>query len=205
MTESAVCLFLGGSGGGTFPAPCNCDDPSLISTSGSASPSPLPTAGRFDDDPMASSMKFVVSSFAPPDPLDGLDPLAFVLGGLGALAPGGECAGVESISIGSSPSASPSRVRLPRTLPVGLFGLCVGAGGDDEWSKGEGRGAISSTSVASVSFEESVPALSVSSSSSSCDVTSASFASSIAGVTAAVSQNSMFQNSSERRFTTAGA
>lgn len=53
------------------------------------------------------------------------------------------------------------------------------------------RGSASSTSVASVSLEESVlPLLSASSSSSSLEVTSASFARSIVGVMAASSANS---------------
>ena len=54
----------------------------------------------------------------------------------------------------------------------------------------------SSTRVASVSFEESVPPLSASSSSSSREVTSASLARSIVGVTAADSQYSNCQNRS---------
>ena len=54
----------------------------------------------------------------------------------------------------------------------------------------------SSTRVTSVSLEESVPAFSPSSSSSSFEVTSASFASSMLGLTAGSSQYSRFQNRS---------
>lgn len=56
-------------------------------------------------------------------------------------------------------------------------------------------GTASSTSVASVSLDESVPPLSPSSSSSSFEVTRASFASSIVGDTARFSQNSRSKNS----------
>lgn len=59
-----------------------------------------------------------------------------------------------------------------------------------------GRDGMSSTSVASVSFDESVPPLSASSSSSSLDVTRASLAKSMVGVTAAASQYSRSKNRS---------
>lgn len=66
----------------------------------------------------------------------------------------------------------------------------------------KGRGTASSTSVASVSLDESVPPLSASSSSSSLDVTRASFASSIDGVTAGVSHHSRLKKSSASWFMT---
>ncbi len=87
-----------------------------------------------------------------------------------------------------------SRARFPRTE----LGDC---GGDCDISYvdvpvKEGRDTPSSTNVASVSLEESVQPFSSSSSSSSRDVTNASFANSIVGVTAAVLQYSRFENRS---------
>ena len=111
LCKSAACLFLGGSGGGTFgyPVPCNWDDPSFISTSGSASPSSWPVAGRFEDDPLASSMKLVRSSLPLLDPVD---PVACVLVGLATLGPGGECTGVEGAFRGRCPSGSSGSARV---------------------------------------------------------------------------------------------
>ena len=101
----------------------------------------------------------------------------------------GDCRGL-SISI-SRRWRSRSRGRFPSTELEEL--------GDCEVRKGariDDRDGPSSTRVASVSFEESVPPLSTSSSSSSLDVIRASLASSIVGVTAAASQYSKLKNNS---------
>jgi hypothetical protein len=87
-----------------------------------------------------------------------------------------------------------SRGRFPSTEAGERAGDLGDRGDGSETGNREGP---SSTRVASVSFDESVPPLSASSSSSSLDVTSASLASSTVGVTAAVSQYSRFENSSE--------
>lgn len=82
-----------------------------------------------------------------------------------------------------------SLVRFPSTVPVRSDEY-------DEDSVTPGLDGPSSTNVASVSLDESVPPVSISSSSSSREVTNASLASSTVGVTAAASQNSRLKNNS---------
>jgi hypothetical protein len=102
-----------------------------------------------------------------------------------------------SLSVATVALAPTSRGRLPSTLP--------GERGDPSRGCGEVTSGASSTRVASVSaepFEPSVGGRSASSSSSSLDVTSASFASSISGVIDGVSWYSMSQNKPARSLTT---
>lgn len=84
-----------------------------------------------------------------------------------------------------------SRSRPLVRLPSIELGDREGEGGDIGKGSDTNRDGPSSTNVASVSFDDSVPPLSASSSSSSRDVTSASLANSTVGVTDAASANSM--------------
>lgn len=121
-----------------------------------------------------------------------------------ATAWGSERGGSDTVEVASLAEETPdglstsiserrSRCRFPSTVADDPKSGDPG----DRSKEDDNRGGASSTSVASVSLDESVPVLSWSwsSSSSSWDVTNANLANSMVGVTAGSSQYSRSQNS----------
>lgn len=158
ITESEVVLLRGGKGGAFRTV---CEHLSCISTS------------------MASPDSAVFDELLSPDDCG----LAERRGDVGLETKTNPSLSRSEAGLGLSTSIScrgSSRRRLPRTVPDDRRGEC------GDCSVAETLVGASSTRVASVSLEESVPPRSTSSSSSSLDVTSASFANSIVGVMEAV-------------------
>lgn len=168
ITESdVVCVFLSGKG-------------DFLGTSSSPCCTELFTAVSFEEMDLDDELELLAGSRRGDFDLRGEDGCETITYPFFSESDTGDLGDASS----STSIALSSRGRFPRT--VSTESAVASRPGDCE----------SSTSVASVSLEESVPLLSASSSSSSREVTRASLARSIVGVTEASSACSSFQNRS---------